>query len=56
MPTDKIPANALKTLEERALQDARTTIQRERAQATSRVDDEIRARQRAQLYMMMPMK
>ena len=52
MPTDKIPANALKTLEERALQDARTTIQRERAQATSRVDDEIRARQRAQLYMM----
>lgn len=56
MPTDKIPANALKTLEERALQDARTTIQRERAQATSRVDDEIRARQRAQLYMMMPMQ
>ena len=55
MPTDKIPANALKTLEERALQDARTTIQRERAQATSRVDDEIRARQRAQLYMTMPM-
>ena len=53
MPTDKIPANALKTLEERALQDARTTIQRERAQATSRVDNEIRARQKARLYMMM---
>lgn len=51
-PTDKIPANALKTLEERALQDARTTIQRERAQATSRVDNEIRARQKARLYMM----
>ena len=55
MPTDKIPPNALKTLEERALQDARTAIQKDRAQATSRVDDEIRARQRAQLYMTMPM-
>ena len=55
MPTDKIPSNALKTLEERALQDARTAIQKDRAQATSRVDDEIRARQRAQLYMTIPM-
>ena len=54
MPTDKIPPNALKTLEERALQDSRTAIQKERAQATKRVDDEIRARQRTQLYMSMP--
>ena len=54
MPTDKIPPKALKTLEERALQDARTAIQKERTQATKRVDDEIRARQRAQLYMSMP--
>ena len=46
MPTDKIPPNALKTLEERALQDARTAIQKERTQATSRIDDEIRTRQR----------
>ncbi len=46
MPTDKIPPNALKTLEERALQDARTAIQKERTQATSRIDDEIHARQR----------
>ena len=53
MPTDKIPPNALKTLEERALQDARTAIQKDRAQATSRVDNEIRARQKARLYMMM---
>ena len=55
MPTDKIPPNALKTLEERALQDARTAIQKDRAQATKRVDDEIRARQRAQMYLNMPM-
>ena len=46
MPTDKIPPNALKTLEERALQDARTAIQKERTQATRRIDDEIRTRQR----------
>ena len=46
MSTDKIPPNALKTLEERALQDARTAIQKERTQATSRIDDEIRTRQR----------
>ncbi len=46
MPTDKIPPNALKTLEERALQDARTAIQKERTQATSHIDDEIRTRQR----------
>ena len=52
-PTDKIPPNALKTLEERALQNARTAIQKDRARATSRVDGEIRARQRTQLMMYM---
>ena len=46
MPIDKIPPKALKTLEERALQDARTAIQKERTQATRRIDDEIRTRQR----------
>lgn len=48
-PTDKIPPNALKTFEERALQDAKTAIQKDRAQATKRIDNEIRARQRDQL-------
>ena len=47
MPTDKIPPKALKTLEERALQDARTAIQKERTQATRRIDDEIRQRNEA---------
>ena len=52
-PTDKIPPNALKTLEEKALQNARTAIQKDRARATSRVDSEIRARQRNRLMTYM---
>lgn len=53
MPTDKIPPNALKTLEKRALQDAKTAIQKERTQATRRIDDEIRQRKEAMYNSMM---
>jgi hypothetical protein len=44
MPMDKIPTNSLRTLEEIALQDTKTAIQKERAQATRKVDDEINNR------------
>lgn len=40
MPKDKVPDSALKSLEERALQEARKTIEQMRTQATSSFKDE----------------
>lgn len=48
MPKDKVPDTTLKTLEERALQDARNTIQQMRTQATSSIADEKARRQRVE--------
>ena len=45
MPRSEVPASELKTLEERALQDARNTIQQMRTKATSQFKDERSRRQ-----------
>ena len=46
MPRSEVPASKLKALEERALQDARNTIQQMRTKATSQLKDERSRRQR----------
>ena len=46
MPRSEVSASELKTLEERALQDARNTIQQMRTKATSQFSDERSRRQR----------
>jgi len=53
MPRSEVPASELKTLEERALQDARNTIQQMRTKATSQFKDERSRRQRMEAFSSM---
>ena len=53
MPRSEVPASELKTLEERALQDARNTIQQMRTKATSQFKDERSRRQRMEPFSSM---
>ena len=50
VPRSEVPDSALKTLEERALQDARNTIQQMRTQVTSQFKNERNRRQRIEAF------